>query len=98
MIGSLDVIVLDWMSWPEGQWGQKTFDPGRFPDPDAMTRRLHDEGVRFMMSIWPNVNGNGPDQRELRAAGHLLGLTREIVAGSSIGGAGIGQVGVTRPS
>lgn len=21
---------MDWLSWPENQWGQKSFDPGRF--------------------------------------------------------------------
>ncbi len=32
----LDVIVLDWKSWPNGGgWGQKSFDPTRFPDPAA---------------------------------------------------------------
>lgn len=25
-----------------------------------------------MMSIWPSPNGDGDDQKELRAAGHLL--------------------------
>ena len=28
----LDCIVLDWQSWPGNLWGQKTFDPKRFPD------------------------------------------------------------------
>ena len=26
----LDCIVLDWMSWPDNLWGQKTFDKNRF--------------------------------------------------------------------
>ena len=51
----LDCIVLDWISWPDGQWGQKSFDEKRFPDPDAMTKTLHDENVHFMISIWPNM-------------------------------------------
>ncbi|MBR5421168.1 MAG: DUF5110 domain-containing protein [Lachnospiraceae bacterium] len=52
----LDCIVLDWISWPEGQWGQKSFDAARFPDPDAMTKQLHEENVHFMISIWPNMD------------------------------------------
>ena len=37
----LDGIVLDWCSWEEGQWGQKSFDGSRFPDPGFMTETLH---------------------------------------------------------
>ncbi|MBO4900364.1 MAG: DUF5110 domain-containing protein [Lachnospiraceae bacterium] len=52
----LDCIVLDWISWPEGQWGQKSFDEMRFPNPDAMTDELHENNVHFMISIWPNMD------------------------------------------
>lgn len=69
----LGVIVLDWMTWPEGQWGEKSFDTTRFPDPHAMVEQLHRQGVRLMMSIWPNLSGEGSDHREMREAGHLLG-------------------------
>ena len=37
----LDCIVLDWQSWSGEDWGQKSLDPGRFPDPEAMTAKLH---------------------------------------------------------
>ncbi len=38
----LDLIVLDWKSWPDGGgWGQKSFDPVRFPDPRAFIEELH---------------------------------------------------------
>ena len=49
----LDCVVLDWKSWSGEDWGQKTLDAERFPDPDAMTRELHELGVRLMVSIWP---------------------------------------------
>ena len=32
----LDGIVLDWCSWEDGMWGQKSFDHSRFPDPSNM--------------------------------------------------------------
>ncbi len=33
----LDCIVLDWKSWPNGAgWGQKSFDPIRFPNPASL--------------------------------------------------------------
>ena len=39
----LDVIVLDWKSWPKGDgWGQKSFDPERFPNPKAFIDETHD--------------------------------------------------------
>ncbi len=69
----IDCIVQDWSSWPEGLWGQKSLDSVRFPDPEALTEALHAQGVRLMVSIWPHLRGDGPDQRELDAAGKLLG-------------------------
>ncbi len=69
----LDCVVLDWLSWPQGLWGQKSFDPGRFPDPAAMTGTLHDMGVKFMISVWPHMQGESPDRREMAERGFLLG-------------------------
>ncbi|MCX6872881.1 MAG: glycoside hydrolase family 31 protein [Verrucomicrobia bacterium] len=70
----LDLIVLDWKSWPNGDgWGQKSFDPVRFPDPQAFTDELHQLGARLMVSIWPIMTGDGPDQRELLERGLMLG-------------------------
>lgn len=68
----LDAIVLDWMSWEGELWGQKTFDPARFPDPDKMTDRLHEMGIRFMISIWPNMSGDCDNYREMKERGMLL--------------------------
>ena len=70
----LDVLVLDWCSWPEGQWGYKTLDRSRFPDPKAFTDALHAMHVRLMVSIWPSMQGdaNG-DRREMLEAGCMLG-------------------------
>lgn len=70
----LDLIVLDWKSWPNGAgWGQKEFDPRRFPDPAALTRELHALGARLMVSIWPIMTGDCPNQRELANHGLMLG-------------------------
>ncbi len=68
----LDCIVLDWISWPEGQWGQKSFDAARFPDPDGMTKELHEEHVHFMISIWPNMDECTENVKEFRENGLLL--------------------------
>jgi alpha-D-xyloside xylohydrolase len=70
----LDLIVLDWKSWPNGSgWGQKSLDPARFPDPAAFTEELHDLGAHLMVSIWPIMTGDCPDQKELAARDLMLG-------------------------
>ena len=66
-------MVLDWQCWPGELWGQKSFDPERFPDPEAMSEELHAMGSHLMISIWPHMQHEGPDQLELRKAGKLLG-------------------------
>lgn len=71
----LDAIVLDWMSWPDGQWGQKSFDPTRFPDPQALTDGLHALGAKMMISIWPVMAAVSADHQELKAQGHLFPLS-----------------------
>ncbi len=69
----LDCIVQDWQTWPPGLWGQKSFDPTRYPDPAQLTRDLHALNVKWMLSIWPHMQGNGPNQIEMREQGFLLG-------------------------
>ena len=70
----LDLVVLDWKSWPNGAgWGQKNFDPLRFPGPKKMADELHSLGAKLMVSIWPIMTGDCPNQRELQARGLMLG-------------------------
>jgi alpha-D-xyloside xylohydrolase len=70
----LDCIVLDWKSWPNGAgWGQKSFDPLRFPDPRGFIERLHEMGAKLMVSIWPIMTGGCENQRELTQRGMMLG-------------------------
>lgn len=70
----LDMLVLDWLSWPEGQWGWKCFDSNRFPNPTEFINQLHDMGVKLMISIWPSMQGeeNG-DRRAMLEKGYMLG-------------------------
>ncbi len=68
----LDCIVLDWQSWEDGLWGQKTFDSARFPDPRGMTDALHGAGAHFMISVWPNMVTDSADYLEMKAASCLL--------------------------
>lgn len=68
----LDGIVLDWCSWEDGRWGQKSFDRGRFPEPAGMTARLHDQNVHFMISVWPNMDESCKNYQEMREAWALF--------------------------
>ncbi len=50
----LDNIVQDWNYWPEEQWGSHDFEAARFPDPEGMTKELHDKlDTHIMISVWP---------------------------------------------
>ena len=69
----LDCIVLDWMSWEGDLWGQKTFDPERFPNPDVFIDDLHSMDIKLMISIWPIFRNNGANHVEMRDHNFLLG-------------------------
>lgn len=69
----LDVIVQDWQTWEEGLWGQKTVDKKRYPDLSGCIDKLHDMNVKLMLSIWPNMGGNGSNRIEMEEKGYLLG-------------------------
>lgn len=69
----LDCVVLDWCSWEGNQWGQKTLDKKRFPDPKGMTETLHKEyQVQFMLSIWPNMDESTGNYKEFKQNKELL--------------------------
>ncbi|RCW64278.1 TIM-barrel domain-containing protein [Saliterribacillus persicus] len=69
----LDLIVLDWRSWTGELWGQKSFDPERFPNPTAMMEEIHKLNAKLMISIWPIMNNDGPNHVEMKQKGYLLG-------------------------
>ncbi|OWR32802.1 glycoside hydrolase [Saccharibacillus sp. O23] len=69
----LDCVVLDWQSWTGNLWGQKTLDPERFPDPDALADELHAMNVKWMVSVWPIMSEGGDNHREMAENGFLLG-------------------------
>lgn len=67
----LGCIVLDWLSWEDGKWGNKIFDKSRFPDAKAMVEQLHAQGTAFMISIWPNCKEGCENHTEFAKAGKL---------------------------
>lgn len=68
----VDCLVLDWWSWEDGMWGQKSFDASRFPNPTKMMKKLHEQDIHFMISIWPNMSKNTPNYQEMKAADCML--------------------------
>lgn len=68
----LSCIVLDWLSWEDGKWGNKRVDKARFPNLKEMVSTLHANDVAFMISIWPNINRKGEDFAEMADANKLL--------------------------
>lgn len=70
----LDMIVQDWQTWPEGQWGYKVFDEARYPDPRGLTDALHKMGAKMMISVWPSMQGEqNENRREMLKNGCMLG-------------------------
>jgi alpha-D-xyloside xylohydrolase len=47
----LDVLVVDWFYYTK--MGQFDMDPVKWPDPAAMNKELHAEGIQTMISVWP---------------------------------------------
>jgi len=52
----IDNMVQDWSYWAEHDWGSHDFDKTRFPDPEGMVKRLHQDNFRLMISVWPKIN------------------------------------------
>lgn len=67
-----DTIVLDWHYWEGELWGQKSFDGSRFPSPDEMINKLHEDNIHFMVSIWPSMHVNSDNYMEMSKADLLL--------------------------
>ena len=68
----LSLIVLDWLSWEDGMWGQKSFDKKRFPDVPGMIKKLHEDDIHFMISIWPTMDEKSENYKEMKEKGALL--------------------------
>lgn len=71
----IDGIILDWFSWEDGKWGQKTFDKSRFPNPSAMVKALHEQNYHFMISIWPSMDESCENYKEHADKGYILPAT-----------------------
>ena len=70
----IDLIVIDFFHWP--LMGDFRFDDGILARSEAMADELRRNGIRLMVSIWPQ---NRPAIRELREMRHhnYLAKTRQ---------------------
>ena len=53
----IDLIVQDWQYWGNHGWGAYEWDTSNYPDPEKMIQSLHEQDVRFMISVWSNPQG-----------------------------------------
>ena len=56
----------------QNHYGNFDFRAEKFPDPKAMTDRLHAKGFKVMLWICPFVSPDSAEYRELKKAGFLL--------------------------
>jgi alpha-D-xyloside xylohydrolase len=68
----IDAVVIDWQHWRPGDWGAHKFDPARFPDPAEMVRTLRQWNVHVPVSVWPRLDPDTDNTKELGAAGGLF--------------------------
>jgi alpha-D-xyloside xylohydrolase len=68
----MDIIVQDWMYWPQGQWGQKSFNYKNYPYPVKMVNDIHNMNAKIIISIWPNMTKGTTNQIELSKIHGLL--------------------------
>lgn len=69
----LDLIVQDWQYWGPHGWGAYEWDESKYPDPAALTKGLHDQNVKFMVSVWSNPQGKAG--AELSSKGFMFAGT-----------------------
>jgi alpha-D-xyloside xylohydrolase len=73
----IDNIVLDWSYWPVDAWGSHDFDPKFFPDPQALTDKIHAMHGNIMISVWPKFYPTTENYQELNAKGYMFNKNLE---------------------
>ena len=53
----VDLIVQDWQYWGNHGWGSYEWDETHYPQPAELMKGLHDQHVKFMISVWCNPHG-----------------------------------------
>jgi alpha-D-xyloside xylohydrolase len=71
----IDGIVQDWQYWSPGPWGSHKLDPARYYKPAEMVKKLHDQNIHMLISVWAKFDLDGKNYRELADAGVLYPRT-----------------------
>lgn len=72
----LDVIVIDFFHWKkQGDW---SFDNDYFPNPKAMIDELKDMGIETVVSVWPTVEKESVNYKEMNDKGYLIRTDRGV--------------------
>jgi alpha-D-xyloside xylohydrolase len=72
----ISVIVCDYFHWTtQGDW---KFDPEYWPDPAMMIKELKEMGIELMVSIWPTVDYESENFKEMMNRGFLIRTERGI--------------------
>lgn len=66
----LSVIVCDFFHWPHQ--GDFRFDYDYFPNPEKMAEELRQMGTELMVSVWPTVEFDSENYREMLEKGYLI--------------------------
>lgn len=70
----MSVIVIDYYHWTKmGDW---KFDSREWPDPAGMVHELKQMGIELMVSVWPTVNSQSENFRDMQAKGLLAMAAR----------------------
>ncbi|WP_318764904.1 glycoside hydrolase family 31 protein [Lactiplantibacillus carotarum] len=72
----ISVIVIDFFHWPKS--GEFKFDERYWPNPTAMTKELHDMGIKLMVSVWPTVDETSSHYEEMKDKGYLVQSDRGV--------------------
>ena len=59
----LSVLVIDYFHWTEQ--GDYKYDPKYWPEPKKMADKLHEMGIKLMVSMWPTINEKSENYREM---------------------------------
>jgi alpha-D-xyloside xylohydrolase len=72
----ISVIVIDFFHWTnQGDW---QFDPEYWPDPQGMVKELREMGIELMVSVWPTVQTESRNYREMMEKGYLVKSDRGV--------------------
>lgn len=70
----LSVIICDYFHWT--QQGDYKFEPEYWTDVKAMTKELHDMGVRLVVSMWPTVDESSENYQYMKENNLLIHTAR----------------------